>query len=77
MDALLLDRFDWTRMPDVLRIATELEKVHILLSDPDSDPDECNDVPFAAALTRKLLGDPGRMQKLRRIASEFSLLVSG
>ncbi len=77
MQALTLDRFDWMKMPDVLRIATELERVHILLSDADSDPDECYDVPFAAAMTRKLLNDPRRMQQLRRIASEFSLLVSG
>lgn len=76
MDALTGDRFDWMHLPDVLRIATELERLHVLLSDPDNDPDQCKDVPFAAAATRRLMNDPTRLQELRHIASEFSKLVS-
>ena len=70
-----MDRFDWIEMPEVLRIAAELERVHVLLSDVDGDPAKCSDVIFARAMTRSLMNDPTSVERVRRIAAEFSMLL--
>jgi hypothetical protein len=67
---------DWNGLSDVLRIASEFERVHALLSSCDGDPNEYNDMQFASALTLKLMNDPARLEQLRRLALEFALKLS-
>ncbi len=67
---------NWDGLPDVLRIASELERVHVLLASSDGDPHEYNDMRFASALTLKLMNDPARLAEVRRMVLEFSLKLS-
>jgi hypothetical protein len=56
-------------------MASELERVHVLLCTADGDPNEYNDMRFARAVTLKLMNDPARMEELRRRVFEFSLTL--
>jgi len=57
-------------------IATDLSRLHNLLSLADGDPYEYNDLSFEAAVKRRLNMDPARTRQLQRIATEVSMLIS-
>ena len=60
------------------QLASDLSRVHRLLSFADGDPDEYefSDPCFEAALRRRLKSDPAQARQLRQIASEVAMLVS-
>jgi hypothetical protein len=58
------------------QIAADLSKLHNLLSLADGDPYEYVDLPFEAAVKRRLNRNPEQVLQLRRIAKEVAMLVS-
>ena len=65
-------------MPNVSlsQIAADLSRLHNLLSLADGDPYEYVDLPFEAAVKRRLNRDPVQLLRLRRIATEVAMLCS-
>ena len=65
-------------MPSVSlsQIAADLSRLHNLLSLADGDPYEYVDLPFEAAVKRRLNRDPVQLLRLRRIATEVAMLCS-
>jgi len=58
------------------QIAADLSRLHNLLSLADGDPYEYVDLPFEAAVKRRLNRDPVQLLRLRRIATEVAMLCS-
>jgi len=58
------------------QIAADLSRLHNLLSLADGDPYEYVDLPFEAAVKRRLNRDPAQVLRLRRMATEVAMLCS-
>ncbi len=61
--------------PSPSQLAADLSRLHALLSLTDGDPDDVYDPRFEAAVQRRLTNDPAQVRRLRRIATEVSMLM--
>ena len=81
--------FDWVETTNLSALVANFARVHMLLSIFDGVPDKWieflyvngtpeerqRDLPFAEAMKRRIKEDPGYLDELRRVVSEFSSLV--
>jgi hypothetical protein len=86
---MAVETYDWVETTNLSALVANFARVHMLLSIFDGEPDKWiaflessgtaeerrRDLPFAEALKDRITGDPGYIERLRRIVREFSVVV--
>jgi hypothetical protein len=86
---IAVQTYDWVETTNLSALVANFARVHMMLSIFDGVPDKwieflyvngtaeerARDIPFAEALKRRMKEDPGYIDELRRVVSEFSALV--
>lgn len=63
--------------PSLTQLAADLSRLHTLLSVTDGDLNAIDDPRFQAAIQRRLKKDPAQVRRVRRIATEVSIVMNG
>ena len=89
MKAMAVETYDWIDTRNLSELVANFARIHMLLSLFDGEPNKwidflessgtdeerALDLPFAEALKRRVIDDPGLIERLRQVVREFSALV--
>jgi hypothetical protein len=87
--AMAVETYDWIDTRNLSELVANFARIHMLLSLFDGEPNKwidflessgtdeerALDLPFAEALKRRVIDDPGLIERLRQVVREFSALV--
>ena len=89
VSALELETYDWVDPTNLSQLVAHFARAHMLVTLFDGDPQKWiefldengtpeerrNEMPVAQAFRRRAMSDPGYVERLRRIVTDFAQLV--